>query len=68
MFLEPNVFFNRFCGYFSLESRYLHIFADPDSGSQKVANPNDPDPKTCSKQLKPKSLYLPVATGNAYNL
>ena len=53
---------------FSLESRYLHIFADSDSGSQKVANPNDPDPKTCSKQLKPKSLYLPVATGNAYNL
>jgi len=26
-----------------------HIFADPDPGSQNLADPMDPDPKHCNK-------------------
>ena len=30
-----------------LGSGALHIFADPDPGSQNLADPTDPDPKHC---------------------
>ena len=41
-----------FCSFFlilTLGSGSLdpHIFANPDSGSQNVADPTDPDPKHC---------------------
>ena len=29
----------------------LHIFADPDPGSQNLADPTDPDPKHCLIQI-----------------
>jgi hypothetical protein len=29
-----------------------HIFADPDPGSQNLADPTDPDPKHCEKHKK----------------
>jgi len=32
----------------------LHIFADPDPGSQNLADPTDPDPKHC---FCPRSSY-----------
>ena len=29
-----------------------HIFADPDPGSQNLADPTDPDPKHCLKRIQ----------------
>ena len=30
----------------------LHIFVDPDPGSQNLADPTDPDPKHCIRHKK----------------
>ena len=33
-----------------------HIFADPDLGSQNLADPSDPNPKHCKKQWCPMPI------------
>jgi len=37
-----------------------HIFADPDSGSQNLADPMDPDPKHCISTTRRKKIEFPT--------
>jgi len=43
------LFLQFFVDIFPLESRFmdLYIFADPDPGTQNLADPTDPGPKHC---------------------
>ena len=38
----------------------LEIFADPDPGSQNVADPSDPDPKQCNKVRACLKLFMEI--------
>ena len=37
-----------------------HIFADPDSGSQNLGDPTDPDPKHCLEHEQVPTIYVSV--------
>ena len=48
---EKKFFFHFLVNILPLGSVDPHIFADPDPGSQNLADPTDPDPKHCSKSF-----------------